>query len=105
MLSRHSKSVLNDEVSLGKALVDVALAPRIPSKGIGGLLQWPGEPEIAVDLGMQDGSSLPQSLERIEHGGQFLILYINQQFPLLVLSPQTSASRNEFWVVWPSISL
>src|SRR2546428_6759992 len=28
-----------------------------------------------------------------------------QQFPLLVLSPQMSASRNEFWVVWQSISL
>jgi len=29
----------------------------------------------------------------------------DQQFPLLVLSPQTFASRNELWGVWPSISL
>ena len=32
-------------------------------------------------------------------------VYSFQQFPLLVLSPQMSASRNEFWVVWPSILL
>ena len=37
--------------------------------------------------------------------GSCVIAVSLQQFPLLVLSPQTSASRNEFWVVWPSISL
>ena len=79
VLSRHRKGVFDDHVSLGKALVDVALAPGIPSKGIGGLFQRSGEPDIAVDLGMQDGHPLPQRLERIKHGGQFLILHIDQR--------------------------
>ena len=77
VLSRYRIGVLDDEVSLGKARIDVALAPRIPGKGIGGMLQRSGEPDIAVYLGMQDGSVLPQSLQRVEHGRLFLILHID----------------------------
>ena len=44
VLSRHRKSVLDDEVRLGKALVDIALAPRIPGKGIEGLSSGLGSP-------------------------------------------------------------
>ena len=75
VLSGHHKGVLDVEVCLGKALIDVALAPCTAGKSVGGILQRSREADIAVHLGMQDESILPQSLQRIEHGGQFLILH------------------------------
>src|SRR5215475_13461600 len=64
MLSGYSKGMLDDEVGLGKALLEVTLAPRIADKGIGGDFQRSGESDITVHLRMQDRSILPQSLQR-----------------------------------------
>ena len=49
------------------------------AKALEGFVERFGKSDIAVHLGMQDGRILLESLQRIEHGGQFLILYIDQR--------------------------
>ena len=93
VLPGHGECVFHDNVGLCKTLVDVPLAPGILGKAVGGLRQLAGQPSVAVDLRMQNGSSLFQGFRGIEDRRQFLVFDVNTEQGFLRRVPVHGGNR------------
>ena len=69
VLSRDGERVLHRNLRLGKALFDVSFTPSVPHEGVGVGVHGPGEADVAVDFGMQDGSAGIKGIQGLENSG------------------------------------
>jgi hypothetical protein len=78
MHPRDGKGIFNDQVGSCQSFGDVAARPDVANKGIRRPLQGPGQPGVAIHIGMNDGSAFLQGSHRIEHSGQLFVTNVDE---------------------------